>query len=495
MNLRPSPLIALIFALGAPLSAFGVRPLSAQQREGDEAWNAGRYEEARAAYERVLAEDPAAFRANFRVGILLSWEGKLDSSLVVLSRARTAAPGDTELRLTQARVLAWHQRYHQAIASYDSLLAEQPTLEAAAVGRAEALSWWGRLREAEREYKGVLARNPRNVDALVGLGYLYHWQGRERPAARLVRTALAIDSTHAALRKLDQEVRTATRSSVETGANWSNDSDHNTAFWQTVVANARLSDAIRTFGSAGVAETSDPTRDATRVGGEAGLTWAVGRVQLTGAAGARRLDPDSSDSRTAATYRARASFRPVPTFGVSAGYVRVPFDETANLIDRGLNLESLEAGFDASVGRGLSVFGGANAAWVSDGNQRTGGVAQILQTIYRRFFVGAFGRTLSYDHKGTGYFSPDRFRLLEALTGYSIANGTWDGRLSGGLGAQQVGRDGDSQSEWHLEARIGRRWGIANRVEVFGLVTNSAISSTTGAFRYRSAGVTLRLGI
>jgi tetratricopeptide (TPR) repeat protein len=483
---------SLILTLGVALPAL---PLSAQQREGDEAWNAGRYEEARSAYQRVLAEDPTAFRANFRIGILLSWEGKLDSSLVLLARARTAAPEDTELRVTQARVLAWHQQYPAAIAAYDSLLAEQPALEPAAVGRAEALSWWGRQTEAEREYRSVLARNPRNVDALVGLGYLYHWQGQDGPAAQLVRTALAIDSTHAALRKLEREVRTATRSTVETGANWSNDSDHNTAFWQTVGANARLSDAIRTFGSAGVAETSDPTRDATRVGGEAGLTWTVGRVQLTGAAGARRLDPDSSDSRTAATYRARVSYRPVPRFGVSAGYFRVPFDETANLIDRELDLESLEAGVDASLGRGLSAFGGASAAWVSDGNQRTGGIAQILQTIHRRFFVGAFGRTLSYDRKGNGYFSPDRFRLLEALTGYSIESGTWDGRLSGGLGAQQVGRDGDAQSEWHLEARIGRRWGIANRVELFGLVTNSAVSSTTGAFRYRSAGVTLRLGI
>lgn len=495
MNLRPGLTAALILALGTSLSVFGARPLSAQQPEGDEAWNAGRYEEARSAYERVLAQDPTAFRANFRVGILLSWEGKLDSSLVLLARARTAAPDDTELRMTQARVLAWDQRYREAVAAYDSLLAEQPALEPAAVGRAEALAWWGRQAEAERGYRSVLARNPRSVDALVGLGYLYHWQGRDGPAARLVRTALGIDSTHATLRKLDREVRTSTRSTVETGATWSNDSDRNTAFGQTVAASARLTDGIRAFGSAGLAETSDPTRDATRVGGEAGFTWAVGRIQLTGAAGARRLDPDSSDSRTAATYRGRLSYRPTPAFGVSAGYSRVPFDETANLIDRELDLESLEAGFDASLGHGLSVFGGASAAWVSDSNERTGGVAQITQTIRRRFFVGGFGRTLSYDRKGIGYFSPDRFRMLEGLAGYTIERGTWDGRLSGGLGAQQVGRDGDAQSEWHVEARIGRRWGIANRVELVGLVTNSAVSSTTGAFRYRSAGVTLRLGI
>jgi hypothetical protein len=40
---------------------------------------------------------------------------------------------------------------------------------------------------------------------------------------------------------------------------------------------------------------------------------------------------------------------------------------------------------------------------------------------------------------------------------------------------------------------VGPRWGAGNRVELFGLVTNSAVSSTTGAFRYSSAGVLARL--
>jgi hypothetical protein len=81
------------------------------------------------------------------------------------------------------------------------------------------------------------------------------------------------------------------------------------------------------------------------------------------------------------------------------------------------------------------------------------------------------------------------------MGGYNLASGMWDGRFSGGLGAQQIGEQGGAQSEWHLEARLGRRWGMGNRVEVFGLVTNSAVSSTSGAFRYRSAGMSVRLGL
>jgi len=173
----------------------------------------------------------------------------------------------------------------------------------------------------------------------------------------------------------------------------------------------------------------------------------------------------------------------------------VPFDEIASLIERELDMELLEGGFDARPLSGLTVYAGGGELWLSDGNSRWSGSAGLTQKILRHFFIGAFGRTLSYDHPGVGYFSPDRFSVLEGIAGYNLETGSWIGSLSGGVGAQQVGKQGVAQSEWHLEGRLGQRWGDGNRVEAFGLVTNSAVSSTTGAFRYGSAGVLLRLGL
>jgi hypothetical protein len=155
----------------------------------------------------------------------------------------------------------------------------------------------------------------------------------------------------------------------------------------------------------------------------------------------------------------------------------------------------LEGSADLTLTRWLSASAGGGVTWLSDGNDRSSVVLGITGTLRRRFFLGAFGRTLGYDRRGTGYFSPERFSLLEAVGGYNLASGAWHGRFSGGLGAQRIGEQGDGQSEWHLEARVGRRWGTGNRVEVFGLVTNSAVSSTSGAFRYRSAGMALTLGL
>jgi Flp pilus assembly protein TadD len=485
---------ALVAAACLALSALAT-PLDAQQREGDEAWNQGRHDAARTAYEQVLAADSMAFRANLRIGVILSWQGKQDSALGFIARARKSEPGDLEARLIEAKVMAWAHRYGDAIARYDSVLAEQPGLVEAELGRARARAWSGDLGGAERGYRAVLAAEPRNADALAGLGYVYHWQGREGPAARKAREALAADSAHQAGRELRDAVRAATRASTELSANWSNDSDRNTNFWQSVGASAPLAPGVRVFGNAEGLQASDPVRDATRVGGEAGLTWTIGDMQLTGAAGARRLTPDTAAERTAATYRGRLSWRPAPRFGLSVAYARSPFDEIASLIERGLDLEALDAGFDATLARGLSVYGGGGGVWFSDGNHRTNAGLGVTQLVRGGLFVGAYGRTLVYERKGVGYFSPDRFRLLEGVAGYNLESGGWDGRLSGGLGAQQIGRTGAAQTEWHVEARLGRRWGTGNRVDVFGAATNSAVSSTSGAFRYRTAGVVLRVGL
>lgn len=470
-------------------------PLAAQQREGDEAWAQHRFDNARAAYEQVLVADSTSFLANLRLGVMLAWQGRRDSALVLIAHARRVDPADVEARLAEARVLAWDGRHAQALARYDSVLAKHPGLVEAVLGRAQTLAWRGDLAGAESGYRTVLAVEPDNADALAGLGYVYHWQRRDGPAERYARAALAADSANQSGRDLWNAVRSTTRAATELSANWSNDSDRNTNFWQTLAASAQLGSGVRAFGSMGVLEAADPVRDAARVGGEGGLTWAVGDLQLTGAAGARRLSPDTGPARTSETYRGQLSWRPTPRFGLSAGYARYAFDEIASLIERDLDLESLEAGFDATLARRLKAYGSGGAIWFSDGNHRTNAEAGVTQSTRGGVFFGAYGRTLGYARKGVGYFSPDRFHLLEGVAGYGFDRGGWDGRLGGGLGAQQIGRDGKAQSEWHLDARVGRRWGVGNRIDVFGAVTNSAVSSTSGAFRYRSAGVVVKLGL
>ena len=511
------------------LVLLALTPLSAQQKEADDAWNRGQYDAARTGYQRLLRQDPVSVRANLRLAILLSWDGKLDSALVLVSRARTANPTDAELAVTHAQIRSWNKQYDPALALYDSVLTWRPGLRDAELGRARSLAWAGRLAAADsaygrlirknssdrdarlgqaqvnawrgrlplaqQQYDEILARDPRDADALVGQAQVFYWQGKVGEARRQVRAALAVDSTHRSARDLRRTIEEATRPILEATAAWSNDSDRNTSFWQTLASSVGIGRGVTVFGSVNALETSDPLRDAKRVGGEAGLTIALGRTTLSGAAGARRLMPFVAADRTSATYRGRLSYRPLPAIGFHVGYSRLPFDEIAALMERALDMELLEGGADARPFRGFSVYASRSQLWLSDGNTRSGVVAGLSQKLNRRVSVGLFGRTLSYEERGVGYFSPDRFSVLEATAAYTVETRAWGGSIGGGLGAQQVGRRGEAQTEWHLEGRVGRGWGVGNRLEVFGLVTNSAVSSTSGAFRYRSAGLNLRLGL
>jgi tetratricopeptide (TPR) repeat protein len=479
-------------ALGATLVLAGA--VAAQEQEADAAWHQGRMDDARAAYRSILAQDSMAFVANLRLGLLLAWQGKLDSSLALIGRARRADPRDPEARLIQARVLAWQHRYAAALAGYDSVLADQPGLIEAQVGRAQVRAWRGDLEAAEREYRSVVVAHPRNAEALAGLGFVYHWQGRDGPAERMAREALAADSSSEPARELARAVRGVVRAATELSAGWSHDSDHNTDFWQMLTASAPAGPGLRLLGSAGVLEASDPLRTATRFGAEAGLTWSVGDIRLTGAGGARRLIPETA-ARTVGTYRGRLSWRPVRQFGVSAGYARAPFDEIASLMERDLNLEGLDAGFDLGLARGLRLSASGGGAWLSDGNHRTQAETRATLRVSGGLSIGGHGRTMAYERVGQGYFSPDRFHLLEGLAGYELESGQWSGGLAGGLGVQQIGRGGSDETEWHVDLRAGHRWGIGNRIDLFGGVTNNAASSTTGAFRYGTAGVSVRIGM
>ncbi len=351
---------------------------------------------------------PSRPRANLRLGILLSWEGKLDSSLVLISRARSGDPNDAEMGVIHARIRSWDQQYGAALALYDSVLARSPGLRDAELGKAQTLAWAGRLGAADsayerlisrnasdrdarlghalvsawqgklgaalKEYSQLLAQNPRDVDALAGSAQVYYWQGKIREARRQAGAALAVDSTHRAARELRRTLDEAVRPKLEGTAAWSNDSDHNTSFWQNLGTTVLIASAVSAFGSVNALETSDPVLEATRVGGEAGMALSLGQVSATAAGGARRLMPEIAPDRTSATYRGRVSYRPVSPLGLHLGYSRMPFDETAALIEQALDMELLEGGFDARPFRGFSLYasGSETLAERWEQPQRTG---------------------------------------------------------------------------------------------------------------------------
>ena len=96
---------------------------------------------------------------------------------------------------------------------------------------------------------------------------------------------------------------------------------------------------------------------------------------------------------------------------------------------------------------------------------------------------------------GVGYFSPDRYTVAEGRVGWNRTPSPWGWRLLAGLGGQWIGEGAAAQGEWRLEGRLIRQLGDAAAVEAWAGYTNAAVSSTTGAYRFTTAGVMGRVGL
>jgi tetratricopeptide (TPR) repeat protein len=470
-------------------------PLAAQTPVADSLWVAGNFPAAKHAYELALHDNPGYVRALYRLAVLASWDGKVDSALALLRDAREIEPKEPDVRLYQAKMFAWKGDLKASILLYDSLLAENPQSHDARFGRAQARAWSGRTTEAEREYRALISENPRDADALVALAQLRQWQGRTDEAEHYATLALAAAPDDKTARMVSAQVRALRRPRLTMELGYGHDSDDNTAWWQTVGTSVAVGGALRPFASAGILEASDPTQHGTRLSAEAGATYPAGNASFTAAVGVRRLTNEFGTDRSLGTWRGSLSYRVSPGAGIGIGYAHYSFDETAFLLGNRLDIDEVSADADAELTPTLSVGIGGGIGFLSDDNRRRSFVLALTQRVAPHFTAGVYGRVLSYDFKGPGYFSPDRFLVGEARGAYTYAPERWEAKLSAGVGAQQIDRGGRAQSEWHIEGRVARRWSVINEVALSGGVSNSAVSSTTGAFRYYTASLSARLGL
>ena len=482
--------------------------LLAQLPTADSAFAKGDYAAARAGYERVLARDSLNERAVYRLAILDSWDGKLVRSLGRFARLRRIDPHDADIMVSHAQVLAWAGRTTASEALYDSVLTRFPDRADALAGRARTMAWSGDLDRAEQLWRTALERHPEDPQLLIGLAQTLYWKGQPELAESYAIHARALAPEDRTARDLERDLRAALRPEVATSVDGSTDSDMNDVITQDGTVTTSLTEAVRGTLRAGWRHATDPRLSGKSFGAAGVLIAALGHGAVARAGlGARHIEgalwtlPDSAFSRTTLTAELGVGVHPARYATVAVGYSHTPFDETAGLMRRDLTIDAVDLSFDVSPGPGWSVSGGAGGAWFSDQNQRLSAVAAILGRLARGLQLGPFARIMGYrNNTGTGYFSPDRFSLIEARAVYVWQQRPWGVRADGGIGTQQVFKGAARQTEWHIGVALARGWGANNELSLVGSITNSAAATTPGtvpteAFRYRTLGLRFRQGL
>jgi tetratricopeptide (TPR) repeat protein len=471
---------------------------AAQVLVADSAFVQGDFAKARSLYETVLAADSLNERALWRLALLDSWDGLLDRSIARFEKARQIDPSSTDLMVAEARVLSWANRTASAVALYDSALDRDSGRVDALAGRAQSVAWMGDLDKAERLWRAALASYPEDASILVGLAQTLYWKGEPSLAATYLTRARAIAPDDPTARDLQRQVNPATRPEVGGSLSGSNDSDHESSIAQDVWFSGTVSHDIRGTVSVGWRHDTDLSRSNSSYGIAGAIVTGLGSgAVLRAGLGARQLAPDSGGGRTPLTAVLGVSVQPLPYAAVGLAYTRSPFDETAALIDHGYTIDNLDLSIDVSPKAAISISGGAGATWISDGNRRFSGIFGILGGLGHGLSVGVLARIMGYRTTfvpSHGYFAPDRFSLLEARAVYNRRRGAWGFRADGGLGVQQVFSGASAQGEWHADASIFRTWG-AGEISLEGFLTNSAASSTLGAYRYGALTLGVRQGL
>ena len=471
-------------------------PVAGQILRADSAFVAGDFARARTLYEEVLATDSLNERALWRLATLDSWDNQMDRSLRRFARARQLDPANADLMVAQARVLSWAGHTTDAVALYDSALVTDSSRVDALVGRAQSVAWAGDLDRAEGFWRSALAGHPDDPTLLVGLAQTLYWKGEPGLARAYVDRARAVAPDDASARDLEKILRAAVRADFGTSFTGAGDSDNETFYYQDLWLSGPMTGDARGTITAGWRRSADGFHDNSSLGLAGLVAFPLARgVGVRAGLGARRLVSDSGD-HTPLTAQLGLSWQPAPFAALGLGYSRSAFDETATLIDSGFTMNNVDFSFDLDPKPTISISGGSSATWFSDGNRRLSWIAGVLGGLGHGVSIGAFGRMMGYQtaNAGHGYFSPDRFTVVEARGIYNLRRGVWGLRMDGGLGGQQVFSTLPWQGEWHLAATLSHNWN-GGEITLQGLYTNSAGSNTVGAFRYHAITLGFHQGL
>lgn len=159
---------------------------------GVKAHRAGRLEEARAIYRRVLAAAPDHPDALHLLGLVAHQSGDHGTAAELIGKAIAAQPGVDRFHNSLGLALAALGRAGAAEASYGAALALNPRHVEAHTNLGNLLADGGRLDEAEASYRRALAANPRYAPAHNNLGNVLKQRDALEEAADCYRRALAI---------------------------------------------------------------------------------------------------------------------------------------------------------------------------------------------------------------------------------------------------------------------------------------------------------------
>jgi tetratricopeptide (TPR) repeat protein len=186
-------MITRLILLGVFLSTVAVSDSSAQTQlppAAVAAEAAGRWDEAIAGYEAVIAANSLRADLWIRIADIEAARHDMPASIAALQRATRVLPANPTIfsKLSQAHAIAGEPA--EALAAIEVAVSQAPDSEDYLRARATLATWAGDYSRARDSYRRIAKTNPNDVTILVAYGRVSAWDGATDEAATLYRRYL-----------------------------------------------------------------------------------------------------------------------------------------------------------------------------------------------------------------------------------------------------------------------------------------------------------------
>ena len=140
------------------------------------AW-AAKYDDAQAAYEKILAANPENPEALAGLARVLEWSRRYLQAIEIDRKLLAKDRQNLALQLDIAKLFAWAGKFDDATREYEVALKLSPDSLEGMLGLARVAAWSSQFDLAVQRFQEVLAKHPQNVDADLGIGQVWLWKG------------------------------------------------------------------------------------------------------------------------------------------------------------------------------------------------------------------------------------------------------------------------------------------------------------------------------
>jgi len=496
-SISRSGLAATLLALAPLPGTASAQDVTDPAETANVAWRMADTVTARRLYAERLAVDSTDELALHRMALLLAWDGRYDDAIALFDQLLADAPRHIGAWIDRARVMAWRGDYEQALADIERAEMLAPGDRDVLLARAYVLALAGRLDESVALYDSLAQSDPSDTRALVGLSRTLRWQGREAAATRTLSRAATLAPHDPEVQSESQILSAGYRPTLAPSVSYQTDTDGNRILtgevrggWKpSSTVGVRASAYVRGARQVGTFEFSESS------GGlivEASMRFDPGWV-VTGGAGASGSGATGSNAIAAATARVTSPAR--HALSGSFGFLSHALDETATLIRNGVRFAMLDGNLRYTPAPGWRLGGGAGLARFagSEYNRRINGWVEATHRISSNWSVGVSARSFGFEKNlNDGYFDPSFYLLAQVPVAWRRPLGSWHVSVQAAPGVQEV--EGAGGLRGALGAAVEVRYGMGPGRDVgawAGYSSTGMASFSTGNsdYRYGTFGV------